>query len=69
LIRNNLFIGSVNAAPRDFAEALARLEDWRRRSSPLLARMMTDRVAPTAALDHFAARRRDSIKTVIEYPT
>jgi threonine dehydrogenase-like Zn-dependent dehydrogenase len=69
LIRNNLFIGCVNAAPRDFAEALARLEDWRRRSSPLLARMMTDRVAPTAALDHFAARRRDSIKTVIEYPT
>lgn len=67
LIRNNLFIGCVNAAPRDFAEALARLATWNDRCSALLARIITDRVTPVEALDHLEQRQPNSIKTVITY--
>jgi threonine dehydrogenase-like Zn-dependent dehydrogenase len=67
LIRNNVFLGCVNAAPRDFAEALARLAQWNRECPQLLARIVTARVTQAEALAHLASRPPNSIKTVVVY--
>lgn len=67
LIRNNLFLGCVNAAPRDFAEALARLAEWNVSCPELVARVITARVSLDEGLAHLAERPKHSIKTVVTY--
>lgn len=67
LIRNNIFLGCVNAAPRDFQESLARLAQWHARAPQALPRLITARVDLPGSLEHYIERQRDSIKTVIEY--
>lgn len=67
LIRNNIFLGCVNAAPRDFQEALARLDQWMRRDAAALAQVITDRISQEEALGHLESRPRGSIKSVVMF--
>lgn len=67
ILRNHVHLGTVNAAPRDFAMALddlAKLSKTHRR--PLEA-IVTDRVSQADALWHYENRRPQGIKTVVEY--
>lgn len=67
LIRNQLHIGSVNAAPRDFHDALAHLAQLWRTHARELAQLFTARVRLEDSLWHFQHRQPQGIKTVIEY--
>jgi threonine dehydrogenase-like Zn-dependent dehydrogenase len=68
LLRNHLHIGSVNAAPRDFRDAIAHLGELRRRHGEQLSALITARVAPRAeSLWHYQRRQPQGIKTVVEY--
>jgi threonine dehydrogenase-like Zn-dependent dehydrogenase len=67
LIRNNLLVGCVNAAKRDFEAALGCLRSWRRRDRDGLQTVITKRVALDEAVRHFAQRERQGIKTVVTY--
>jgi threonine dehydrogenase-like Zn-dependent dehydrogenase len=67
LIRNHLFVGSVNAAPRDFKDALAHLAQLKPRYSKPLAALITARVRLEDSLWHYEHRQPQGIKTVIEY--
>lgn len=67
LLRNNLFIGSVNCAPRDFHDALAHLHHWYHRNDRALAKLITARVKPTDALWHYEHRQPQGIKTVVQF--
>jgi threonine dehydrogenase-like Zn-dependent dehydrogenase len=67
LLRNHIHLGSVNAAPRDFDDALRHLEQLQATHGAHLEALITDRVSPTEALGHYRQRRRQAIKTVVEY--
>jgi threonine dehydrogenase-like Zn-dependent dehydrogenase len=67
LIRNQLHIGSVNAAPRDFHDALAHLSQLKRSHARELASLITARVSLEESLWHYEHRQPQGIKTVIEY--
>jgi threonine dehydrogenase-like Zn-dependent dehydrogenase len=67
LVRNHLFLGSVNAALRDFQDAIRHLSSLQREQPHLLAALVTARVGPDDALWHFAHRQPQGIKTVVEY--
>jgi threonine dehydrogenase-like Zn-dependent dehydrogenase len=67
LIRNNVFLGCVNAAPRDFQEALVRLAQWLRRDAAALDSLITARVPQQEALPHFESRQANSIKSVVVF--
>lgn len=67
LLRNNLFIGSVNCAPRDFHDALAHLQHWYHRNDRALAKIITARVTPADALWHYEHRQPQGIKTVVQF--
>lgn len=67
LLRNHLHIGSVNAAPRDFGDAITHLGQLHAESPKLLDRLITARVPPADALWHYEHRQAQGIKTVVEY--
>ena len=67
LLRNHIHLGTVNAAPRDFEDALRHLEQLRGQYPEQLDALITDRVAPADALGHYRERRPQAIKTVVEY--
>jgi threonine dehydrogenase-like Zn-dependent dehydrogenase len=67
LIRNQLHIGSVNAAPRDFHDALAHLSQLKETHPRELASLITARVKLEDSLWHYEHRQPQGIKTVIEY--
>ena len=67
VLKNHIHVGSVNAAPRDFHDALAHLDQMQQRDAALLARLVTERVAPGDALWHYANRAPQGIKVVVEY--
>lgn len=67
LLRNNLFLGSVNCAPRDFHDALAHLAHWRNRNETALAKLITARVSQQEALWHYEHRQPQGIKTVVQF--
>jgi threonine dehydrogenase-like Zn-dependent dehydrogenase len=67
LLRNNLFIGSVNCAPRDFHDALTHLNYWYHRNDRALAKIITARVTPGDALWHYEHRQPQGIKTVVHF--
>jgi threonine dehydrogenase-like Zn-dependent dehydrogenase len=66
LIRNQLHIGSVNAAPRDFHDALAHLSQLKRTHARELASLITARVSLEESLWHYEHRQPQGIKTVVE---
>ena len=67
LIRNQLHIGSVNAAPRDFRDAIAHLSQLKPSHGPALAALITARVKLEDSLWHYEHRQPQGIKTIIEY--
>jgi threonine dehydrogenase-like Zn-dependent dehydrogenase len=67
LVRNHLHIGCVNAAPRDFTDALAHLSQLKRTHAAELAALITARVRPAESLWHYTHRQPQGIKTVVHY--
>lgn len=67
LIRNQLHIGSVNAAPRDFHDALNHLSLLSRTHRAELCSLITSRVKLADSLWHYQHRQPQGIKTVITY--
>lgn len=67
LLRNQLFVGSVNAAPRDFRAALDDLAQLDGSHPDAIRRMITDRVGCDDAPWHYINRRRDGVKVVIDF--
>ena len=67
LLRNHLHIGCVNAAPRDFRDALAHLAELSRDRRADLAALVTARVPIEESLWHYAHRQPQGIKTVVMY--
>lgn len=67
LLRNHLHLGSVNAALRDFQDALAHLAQLKRTCAKDLAALITARVRIEDSLWHYEHRLPQGIKTVIEY--
>jgi threonine dehydrogenase-like Zn-dependent dehydrogenase len=67
LLRNHLHIGCVNAAPRDFSDALAHLALLAKNRRAELAALITARVKPEQALWHYEHREPQGIKTVLMY--
>lgn len=68
LLNNHLHIGCVNAAPRDFRDAILHLESLKRTFATELQAMITARVTLQNSLWHYEHREPQGIKTVIEYP-
>lgn len=68
LLCNHLHVGSVNAAPRDFRDAITHLAQLKREYADELQSLITERVTPRDSLWHFEHRQPQGIKTVIEYP-
>jgi 2-iminoacetate synthase ThiH len=60
-------VGTVNAAPRDFIDALRHLEQLQQSYPAELQLLITDRVAPEESLWHYQHRRPQGIKTVLMY--
>jgi len=65
LIRNHLHIGTVNAAPRDFHDALAHLAQLQKNFASQLASLFTARVKLEESLWHYEHRQPQGIKTVV----
>jgi glucose 1-dehydrogenase len=62
LLRNHLHIGSVNAAARDFGDALAHLQLLAQDRREELKALITARVRPEEALWHYEHRQSQGIK-------
>jgi threonine dehydrogenase-like Zn-dependent dehydrogenase len=67
LVRNQIFLGSVNAAVRDFYDAMSHLRQMHAAKPQALAAVITARIAPDDALWHFEHRQPQGIKTVVAY--
>ncbi len=67
IIRNHVHVGSVNAAPRDFADALLHLEQMLHSHPHDVRSLITDRVVPADSLWHYQHRTPQGIKTVLVY--
>lgn len=67
LIRNQLVVGCVNSAPRDFRDALTHLAQLRDKCGAALRQIITQRVAPQESLWHYTHRQPQGIKVVLEY--
>ncbi len=67
LLRNHIHVGSVNAAPRDFRDALAHLSLLGKDRRAELTALITARVKPDNALWHYEHREPQGIKTVVMY--
>ncbi len=65
VVRNHVHIGCVNAAPRDFHDALAHLDQLRRQRPEALSALITARVSPEESLWHYEHRQPQGIKTVV----
>lgn len=67
LLRNHLHVACVNAAARDFAQALEHLAAWYRTQPADTAALITDRTRPADSLWHYEHRRPQGVKTVLVY--
>jgi threonine dehydrogenase-like Zn-dependent dehydrogenase len=67
LLRNHIHLGCVNAAPRDFVDALAHLEQLRHSLPGPLGRVVTARISPDESLWHYEHREPQGIKVVLMY--
>ena len=67
LLQNHLHVGCVNAAPRDFADALAHLDLLARDRRESLQALITARVPIEQALWHYEHRQPQGIKAVVIY--
>lgn len=67
LLRNHIHLGCVNAAPRDFADALRHLGELAQSRRKELAELITARVRLEESLWHYEHREPQGIKTVLMY--
>ncbi|MEK6238836.1 MAG: alcohol dehydrogenase catalytic domain-containing protein, partial [Planctomycetales bacterium] len=67
LLRNHIHLGCVNAAPRDFEDALSHLAEYHRSHPQELQSLITARISPDDALWHFEHRQPQGIKVVLMY--
>jgi threonine dehydrogenase-like Zn-dependent dehydrogenase len=67
LLRNHLHVGCVNAAPRDFHDALDHLAQLDQMYPTELRALITARVRPADALPHYLERQPQGIKAVVVY--
>ena len=67
VVRNHIHLGVVNAAPGDFYDALADLEQLHQQAPELLDRLITDRVSVDEALWHYEHRRPQGIKAIVAF--
>ncbi len=67
LLRNQIFLGSVNAAVRDFHDAIAHLRQMQATMPQAVEAVITARIGPADALWHFEHRQPQGIKTVVAY--
>ncbi len=67
VVRNHLHVGSVNAAPRDFADAVTHLNQFLINRPHDIRRLITSKVDFDQSLNHFTTRRPQGIKVVVEY--
>ncbi len=67
LLRNHIYLGSVNAAPRDFRDALAHLAILRTTHVDELRGLMTHEVALDEAPWHYHNHAPQGIKIVVRY--
>jgi threonine dehydrogenase-like Zn-dependent dehydrogenase len=67
LLRNHVYLGCVNAAPRDFRDAVAHLAVLYRRQPEDVNALITDRVRPAEALAYYESRKPQGIKAVVMY--
>ncbi|MDA1049019.1 MAG: alcohol dehydrogenase catalytic domain-containing protein [Planctomycetota bacterium] len=68
LLCNHLHVGTVNAAPRDFRDALSHLAQLKQTYAHELQSLITARVTLSESLWHYEHRQPQGVKTVIEYP-
>ena len=67
VMRNHLHLGSVNAAPRDFEDALRHLQAALLENADSLKRLITARLSFDEASSHFSMRQPQGIKSVVTY--
>lgn len=67
IIRNHVHVGCVNAAPRDFHDALRHLEQSLELHPDSVQALFTHRISPEESLEHLLQRYPQSIKTVLMY--
>ena len=67
LFGNQILLGSVNAAPRDFRDALKHLGELSKSQPELIRSLVTSRVPPESALWHYSNRQPQGIKSVVVY--
>jgi threonine dehydrogenase-like Zn-dependent dehydrogenase len=67
LVRNQAYVGCVNAAPRDFECALAHLQQLYGPLRKELDALITARVCSEDALWHYTQRQPQGIKTVVHF--
>ncbi len=67
VVRNHVLLGTVNAAPRDFRQALTDLEQLQKTHPVETRALLTERIAPRDALWHYENRRPQAIKTVVVF--
>jgi threonine dehydrogenase-like Zn-dependent dehydrogenase len=65
ILRNQLHLGTVNSAVRDFRDALAHLAQLSATHARELAALFTARVGLREALRHYEERQPQGIKTVV----
>ena len=67
LVRNHIHLGCVNAAPRDFQDALMHLAQLKQMHAAEVSALITARVRPEESLWHYTNRQPQGIKTVLMY--
>jgi hypothetical protein len=66
-MRNHIHLGSVNAAMRDFRDAIAHLKYFQQTKPQELDSLITRRVTPQDAISEYRSRTAQSIKAVLMY--
>lgn len=67
LMRNQVILGTVNSAVRDFHSSLEIIAGFHRARPGLLESLITDRLGVDESLDHYIHRRSQSIKAVVQF--
>ncbi len=67
VVRNHVFVGCVNAAPRDFQEALRHLARLLQTHPREIQSLITARTTPEDSLWHYENRAPQGIKAVLVY--
>ena len=65
ILRNHVHLGTVNAAPRDFTDALQHLEQLNQTCREDVTALLTECVSVRDSLWHYSHRRPQGIKTVV----